>query len=98
MVLQRPADGSSSDGSIMTSGRAHVAWAAESVFVGRQKDQTMLAEREQDSFVAYPSQYNILYLSAYLGAVTGRLRQRGLTIHTAEVTPSSQTLSCNVTF
>jgi hypothetical protein len=98
MVLQWAVDGSSSDSKITTSARAHVAWAAGSAFAGRQKGQTMLAERGQVSFATCPSQYNILYLSAYLVAVTGCLRQRGLTIHTAELTPSSQILSCNVTF
>ena len=97
MVLQCPVDGSSSDSKIMISGCAHTAWAAGSAFAGRQRGQTASAERRQGG-CACLSQYNILYLSVYLGAVTGCLRQRGLTIHTAELTPGPQTLSCNVAF
>lgn len=58
----------------------------------------MLAQRRLDEFVPRSRQYNVHYLTAYLSAVTGCLRQRGMIIHAATLTPTPQSLSCSITF
>lgn len=58
---------------------------------------TMLAARRHRDFPRC-NQYNVHYLAAYLSAVTGCLRQRGMMIHTAVLTPSPQPLSCRIAF
>lgn len=59
---------------------------------GSERRCTCRAEmRREDSPVIH-------YLTAYLGAVIGCLSQRGMVIHTVELTPSSQSLGCSITF
>lgn len=43
-------------------------------------------------------QYNVHYLTAYLGTVTGNLGQRGMVIHSVELTSGPQSLGCSITF
>lgn len=57
-----------------------------------------LTQRRQDDLVLHSERYNIYYLTAYLGAVTGGLSQRGMVIRAVELTPRSQPLGCRITF
>jgi hypothetical protein len=58
----------------------------------------MLVEGRRNTLVPHLSQHNTYYLTAYLGAVTGCLRQRGTAIYAAELMPSPQSLNCSITF
>lgn len=57
-----------------------------------------LTQRRQGNLVSHSELYNIYYLTAYLGAVTGGLSQRGMVIHAVELAPKTQPLGCSITF
>lgn len=58
----------------------------------------ILAERRHDSLVLHPDHSHVHYLTAYLGAVTGGLGQRGMVVHAVELTTTPQSLGCSITF
>lgn len=64
--------------------------------IDQPRRSTVLALRPPENFV--PGHSHIHYLTAYLGAVTGGLGQRGMVIHAVELMPVPQTLSCSITF
>lgn len=52
----------------------------------------------QRSLALHPEDYNMHYLTAYLGAVIGCLSRRGMVIHTVERTLNPHALGCSITF
>ena len=58
----------------------------------------MITQRREANLVHHCDRYNSYYLAAYLGAVTGALRQHGMVIHAVELTPRSQPLGCGIIF